>query len=70
MSSKVKEANEGVTPEQKEFSSFSKRGSNQKKMTVPASWEFHNRESDKTLRVHICPRGDDLSGIAIRINQR
>ena len=38
-------------------------------MTVPASWEFHKRESDKTLWVHICPKGDDISGVAIRVNQ-
>ena len=38
-------------------------------MTVQASWEFHKSESEKILWVHICPRGDDLSGIAIRINQ-
>ena len=38
-------------------------------MTVPASWEFYKRESDKTLWVHICPKGDDLSGVAIKVNQ-
>ena len=38
-------------------------------MTVQASWEFHKIESEKILWVHICPRGDDLSGIAIRVNQ-
>ena len=38
-------------------------------MTVQASWEFHKSESEKILWVHICPRDDDLSGIAIRVNQ-
>ena len=38
-------------------------------MTFPASWEFHKRESDKTLWVHVCPKGDDIFGIAIRVNQ-
>ena len=38
-------------------------------MIVPETWEFHKRESDKTLWFHICTRGDDSSVVAIRINQ-
>ena len=38
-------------------------------MTVPASWEFHKRESDKTLWVHICPKENELSGVAIKVNR-
>ena len=37
-------------------------------MSNPASWEFHKRGSDKTLWVHLCPKGNDLSGVAIRLN--
>tara|TARA_Y100001968_G_scaffold325319_1_gene366349 strand:+ start:50 stop:241 length:192 start_codon:yes stop_codon:yes gene_type:complete len=38
-------------------------------MTVPESFEFYKRESDKTLWVHICPKGDNLSDVTIRVNR-
>ncbi len=38
-------------------------------MNIPTSWEFYKRESDKTLWVHVCTKADDLSGVAIRVNQ-